>query len=39
MLAQLDGLTLNQIAEQTQTPLITVRRHIHKAMVACMAIA
>lgn len=37
LLAQLDGLTLQQIAEQTQTPLITVRRHIHRALVACMA--
>ncbi|ATE59653.1 sigma-70 family RNA polymerase sigma factor [Thauera sinica] len=39
LLAQLDGLTLQQIAERTQMPVITVRRHIHKALVACMAIA
>lgn len=38
LLAQLDGLTLQQIAERTQTPVITVRRHIHKALVACMAV-
>lgn len=38
LLAQLDGLTLKQIAEQTQTPVITVRRHIKKALMACMAI-
>lgn len=37
LLAQLDGLTLHQIAERTQIPVITVRRHIHKALVACMA--
>lgn len=39
LLAQLDGLTLRQISERTQTPLITVRRHIHKALLACMAAA
>ncbi|MFV0276791.1 MAG: sigma-70 family RNA polymerase sigma factor [Parahaliea sp.] len=38
LLAQLDGLTLKQIAEQTQTPVITVRRHIKKALMACMVI-
>lgn len=38
LLAQLDGLTLNQIAERTQTPLITVRRHISKALLACMTL-
>ncbi|UJB63677.1 sigma-70 family RNA polymerase sigma factor [Acidovorax sp. YS12] len=38
LLAQLDGLTLQQIAERTQKPAITVRRHIHKALVACMAL-
>jgi RNA polymerase sigma factor (sigma-70 family) len=37
LLAQLDRLTLQQIAERTQTPVITVRRHIHKALMACMA--
>lgn len=39
LLAQLDGLTLKQIAERTQTPLITVRRHIQKALLACMTVA
>lgn len=38
LLAQLDGLTLQQIAKRTRTPVITVRRHICKALVACMAI-
>lgn len=38
LLAQIDGLTLKQIAVQTQTPVITVRRHIHRALMACMAI-
>lgn len=38
LLAQLDGLTLQQIAEHTQTPVITVRRHIHKALMACMTV-
>lgn len=37
LLAQLDGLTLQQIAAQTGMPVITVRRHIHRALVACMA--
>lgn len=39
LMAQLDGLTLQQIATHTGTPVITVRRHIHKALVACMALA
>jgi len=37
LLAQLDGLTLQEIAERTDTPVITVRRHIHKALLACVA--
>jgi len=37
LLAQLDGLTMQDIAERTKTPVITVRRHIHKALVACVA--
>lgn len=36
LLAQLEGKTLKQIAEQMQMPLITVRRSIHKALVVCM---
>lgn len=39
LLAQLDGLTLREISDRTGTPLMTVRRHIHKALVACMAAA
>lgn len=39
LLAQLDGLTLQEVAARMQMPLITVRRHIHKALMACMAIA
>lgn len=38
LLAQLDGLTLQQISEQMHMPVITVRRHIHRAVVACMSI-
>jgi RNA polymerase sigma-70 factor (ECF subfamily) len=36
VLAQLDGLTLQQISERMAMPVITVRRHIHKALVTCM---
>lgn len=36
LLAQLDGLTLQQISERSQAPVITVRRHIRKALLACM---
>ncbi|OZI47966.1 sigma-70 family RNA polymerase sigma factor [Bordetella genomosp. 5] len=39
LLAQLDGLTLQQISEQTGKPVITVRRHLQKALVACMTAA
>lgn len=38
LLAQLDGLTLAQISEQMSMPVITVRRHIHKALVTCMGV-
>lgn len=38
LMAQLDGLTLAQIAERTGKPVITVRRHIHKALVTCMEV-
>lgn len=37
LLAQLDGLTLQQIATQTGLAVITVRRHMQRAMVACMS--
>ena len=36
LLAQLDGLTLKEISARTGTALITVRRDIHKALLACM---
>ena len=36
LLAQLDGLTLAQISAQTGTPIITVRRHIRRALLACL---
>ncbi len=39
LLAQLDGLTLQEIAEQTGKPVITVRRHLRKALMACMTVA
>lgn len=39
LMAQLDGLTLQEISDAVGTPVITVRRHIQKALVACMAIA
>ncbi len=39
LLAQLDGLGLQQIADHTEMPRITVRRHIRKALIACMAAA
>lgn len=38
LLAQLDGLTLQQISERMDTPVITVRRHVHKALVTCMGV-
>lgn len=36
LLAQLDGLTLQQISDRVEAPVITVRRHIRKALLACM---
>lgn len=39
LLAQLDGLTLQEISEKTGKPVITVRRHLRKALMACMAVA
>ncbi|WP_449043567.1 sigma-70 family RNA polymerase sigma factor [Paracoccus versutus] len=39
LLAQLDGLTLQQIAQRVQAPVITVRRHVRKALLACMEAA
>ncbi len=37
LLAQLEGLTLQRISEQAGMPVITVRRHIRKALLACMS--
>lgn len=39
LMAQLDGFTLHEIGEATATPVITVRRHIRKALIACMEAA
>ncbi|VFR19761.1 FIG006045: Sigma factor, ECF subfamily [plant metagenome] len=39
LMAQLDGMTLREIAQQTGKPAITVRRHIHRALMACMLAA
>ncbi|CAB3682710.1 MULTISPECIES: sigma-70 family RNA polymerase sigma factor [Achromobacter] len=39
LLAQLDGLTLQEISQQTGKPVITVRRHLRKALMACMTAA
>lgn len=36
LLAQMEGLTLAQIAGQTGVPVITVRRHIRRALLACL---
>lgn len=37
LMAQLQGLTLKQISIQKAMPVITIRRHIQKALVACMS--
>ncbi|MEJ5127542.1 sigma-70 family RNA polymerase sigma factor [Comamonas sp. MYb21] len=39
LLAQLDGLSLQQISDQVAMPVITVRRHIHKALLLCLEAA
>ncbi|TDS73369.1 sigma-70 family RNA polymerase sigma factor [Comamonas sp. JUb58] len=39
LLAQLDGLSLQQISDQVAMPVITVRRHIHKALMLCLEAA
>jgi len=39
LLAQMDGLTYAQIAQQLGLAVITVKRHMHKAFVACLAAA
>jgi len=38
LLAQVDQLTLAQIADQVNVPVITVRRHIQKALLTCMTV-
>ena len=38
LLSQLDGLTQQQVAERLDTPLITVRRHLRKALIACLSV-
>ncbi len=38
LLAQLDGLTYQQIAEQSGLSLVTVKRHMRKAYLACLSI-
>ena len=39
LLAQLDGLTLQEISERTGKPVITIRRHLRKALMACMTVS
>lgn len=39
LLAQMEALTYAQIAQQLGLALITVKRHMHKAFVACLAAA
>lgn len=39
LMAQFDELTLQQISQRMAMPVITVRRHIHKALVACLVAA
>jgi len=38
LLAQFDGLTYQQIAQQFGMPLITIKRHMHKAFAACLSV-
>jgi RNA polymerase sigma-70 factor (ECF subfamily) len=38
LLAQLDGLTYQQIADELGTSLITVKRHMRNAYAACLAL-
>lgn len=37
LMAQLEGMTLVEIAEKTGKPVMTVRRHIQRALLACMS--
>ncbi len=38
LLAQLDNLTYQEIAERTGTTLVTVKRHMRKAFIACLSV-
>ncbi|MFQ6403994.1 sigma-70 family RNA polymerase sigma factor [Methylophilus sp. 'Pure River'] len=38
LLAQLDGLTYQQVADQLALSLITVKRHMRKAYLACLSL-
>lgn len=38
LMARLDGLTLAEIASRTGLPVITVRRHIRRAQLACQKV-
>ena len=39
VLAQIDGLTYKQVADQLGTPLITVKRYMRTAFAACLTLA
>ena len=39
LLAQLDGLSYAAIADELDTTLITVKRHMRRAFIACMSVA
>ncbi len=39
LLAQIHGMKLAQIAQHMKMPLITVRRDVHKALLACLTVA
>lgn len=39
LLVQLDGLSYQQVADQLDTALITVKRHMRTAYAACLALA
>lgn len=39
VLAQIDGLTYQQVADQLDTSLVTVKRHMRTAFAACLALA
>lgn len=39
LLAQLDGLTYAEIAAEMDTTLVTVKRHMRRAFIACLSLA